>query len=157
MQAFSGRPDFLYGLGQLRHRVDSSDSPKGKSNWRWLVGMKLGWLMNDSGEVVPGDHFTANVHDQSFLPLTAPYAEQTIVLADSGFQDADGVPTNLKLCPRGTWNERMLVETTLSLVTLVFGCLLRYHDSRGLRANGYGGCRTVKCGGMREHHLVLPT
>jgi hypothetical protein len=67
------------------------------------------------------------VHDQTFLPLIEPWVEQTIVLADTGFADADGVPDNLKLCPRGTWNDHMLVETTLSLVTLVFGLKKVFH------------------------------
>lgn len=47
------------------------------------------------------------------------YEAQTITLADLGFQSADGLPANLKLCARGTWNERMLIETVLSMVTVV--------------------------------------
>jgi hypothetical protein len=42
---------------------------KGKSNWRWIVGMKLCWLLNDKGEIVAWDWNTANVSDQVFLPL----------------------------------------------------------------------------------------
>ena len=30
-----------------------------------------------------------------------------------------GIPANLKLCPRGEWQDRMLVETVLSMLTLV--------------------------------------
>jgi len=41
------------------------------------------------------------------------------VLADLGFRSAEGYPENLKLCPKGTWNERMIVETVLSMVTVV--------------------------------------
>jgi hypothetical protein len=124
-----------YGI-ELIHPIRQGRTPhqigkKGKSNWRWhpegTRGMKLCWLINDRGQVVAWDWNTANVHDQTFLPLIEPLVEQTIVLADSGFQDVDGVPTNLKLCPRGTWNERMLVETTLSLVTLVFGLKKVFH------------------------------
>lgn len=120
-----------YGI-ELIHPIREGRSPrqigkKGKSNWRWIVGMKLCWLINDRGEVVAWDWDTANVHDQRFLPLIEPWLEQTIVLADTGFADAEGIPDNLKLCPRGTWNERMLVETTLSLATLVFGLKKVFH------------------------------
>jgi hypothetical protein len=42
-----------------------------------------------------------------------------IVLSDTGFQAAEGAPANLKLCPRGAWQARMLGETVLSMLTLV--------------------------------------
>jgi len=103
---------------------------KGKSNWRWIVGMKLCWLVNARGEVVAWDWNTANVHDQVFLPLVEAYDGQTIVLADVGFNCAEGIPANLKLCPRGAWNDRMLVETMLSLVTMVCGLKKVFHRTR---------------------------
>lgn len=120
-----------YGI-ELIHPIRQGRSPrqigkKGKSNWRWIVGLKLCWLINDYGEVVAWDWNTANVHDQRFLPLVEPYIGETIVLADTGFADAEGMPANLKLCPRGAWNERMLVETTLSLVTMVCGLKKVFH------------------------------
>jgi hypothetical protein len=31
----------------------------------------------------------------------------------------EGIPDNYKLCAKGTWNERMCVETALSMVTVV--------------------------------------
>jgi hypothetical protein len=43
-----------------------------------------------------------------------------IVLTDTGFHAATGDPANMKVCPRGTWNTRMLVETVLSMLTTVF-------------------------------------
>ena len=42
-----------------------------------------------------------------------------ILLGDSGFHAAVSDPPNLKVCPRGTWNDRMTVETVLSMLTLV--------------------------------------
>jgi hypothetical protein len=42
-----------------------------------------------------------------------------IVLSDTGFHAAEGDPTNLKLCQRGEWQDRMLVETVLSMLTMV--------------------------------------
>ena len=40
-----------------------------------------------------------------------------IVLRDTAFHAKEGDPPNLKLCTRGTWNTRMLVETVLSMLT----------------------------------------
>jgi hypothetical protein len=126
--AFLAAPTFFtvidsYGI-ELLHPIREGRSPrqvgkKGKSNWRWIIGMKLCWLLNDRGEVVSWAWNTANVHDQVFLPLVAALEDNSIVLADTGFNAAEGIPANLKLCARGTWNERMLVETALSLVTMV--------------------------------------
>ena len=42
-----------------------------------------------------------------------------IVLSDTGCHAAEGDPANLKLCQRGEWQDRMLVETVLSMLTLV--------------------------------------
>jgi hypothetical protein len=42
-----------------------------------------------------------------------------IVLSDTGFQAAEGDPSNLKVCQRGEWEKRMLVETVLSMLTVV--------------------------------------
>jgi len=38
------------------------------------------------------------------------------------FHAAEGDPANLKLCQRGEWEDRMLVETVLSMLTLVCHC-----------------------------------
>lgn len=92
---------------------------KGKDKGRWSIGIKLCWLLNDTGKVVAWDWRTLNTSDQAFLPLVEALEGQTIVLSDLGFRDQDGIPSNLKLCPKGTWNERMVVETALSMVTTV--------------------------------------
>jgi hypothetical protein len=136
---FLAQPSFFtvidsYGI-ELIHPIREGRSErqmgkKGKSNWRWIVGMKLCWLINDEGWIVSWAWDTANVHDQVFLPLVAALQDVSIVLADTGFNDAKGIPTNLKLCPRGTWNERMLVETALSLVTMVCGLKKVFHRTR---------------------------
>jgi hypothetical protein len=42
-----------------------------------------------------------------------------IILGDTGFHAAEGDPSNLKLCQRDAWEERMLVETVLAMLTLV--------------------------------------
>jgi hypothetical protein len=65
---------------------------------------------------------TTNVHDSTFLPLITQFAHgeeaDMIVLADSHFHSKDD-PPNLKVCKRGEWNQRMLVETALSMLTTV--------------------------------------
>ncbi len=60
-----------------------------------------------------------NVHDQHFHPIIEQVNGQSRVLADYGFRSVDGIPGNCKLCAKGTWNERMCVETALSMVTVV--------------------------------------
>jgi hypothetical protein len=116
-----------YGI-ELLHPWRSGRSPrqvgkKGFSNHRWIVGLKLCWLINVHGEVVAWDWNTANTADQRFAQVAAPFEAVTITLADVGF-DAVDRPANLKLCARGEWNERMLIETVLSLVHRV--CRLKY-------------------------------
>ncbi|MBM3237620.1 transposase [Candidatus Poribacteria bacterium] len=100
-------------------RSDQQVGKKGKDKGRWIIGIKLCWLLNESGQVVAWDWNTANTSDKHFHPLVEPLVGQTIVLADLGFRSAEGYPENLKLCPKGTWNERMIVETVLSMVTVV--------------------------------------
>lgn len=123
-----------YGV-ELIHPIREGRSPrqigkKGKSNWRWIVGVKLCWLVNGRGEVIAWDWNTANVHDQVFLHLVESVNGRSIVLGDVGFNSALGVPSNLKLCPRGTWNERMLVETMLSMITMVCHVKKMFHRVR---------------------------
>ena len=92
---------------------------KRKEKGRWSVGIKLCWLLNDQGKVVAWDWDTMNVHDQRFHPLIEQVNGQSIVLADSGFRSAQGIPDNGKLCAKGTWNERMIIETSFSMLTVV--------------------------------------
>ena len=42
-----------------------------------------------------------------------------MILSDTGFHAATGDPSNLKLCHRGECKDRMLIETVLSMLTLV--------------------------------------
>jgi len=41
------------------------------------------------------------------------------VLGDMGFHRAKGDCSNFKLCRRGEWNERMMVETVFSMLTVM--------------------------------------
>jgi hypothetical protein len=132
-RAFLAAPTFFtvldtYGIETLHpwryRRSPAQAGRKGWSNHRWIVGLKLAWLINDRGEVVAWDWATANVPDQRFAPLAARFDGATITLADQGFRQARPRPANLKLCPRGAWGERMLIETAFSLLHRV--CRLKY-------------------------------
>ena len=92
---------------------------KGLSNKRWIVGGKLGLVLNQWGLVCAWDADTANTHDSRFRELIRPFEEKMIVLTDSGFHGHQGDPTNMKVCQPRTWNCRMLIETVLSMLTLV--------------------------------------
>ena len=110
---------------ELLHPMREGRSPaqigkKGKSTHRWIVGGKLCFILNQWGLICAWDCATANVHDAHFQPLLAQCAEQMIVLTDTGFHAKTGDPANMKVCPRGSWNTRMLVETVLSRLTTVF-------------------------------------
>jgi hypothetical protein len=112
-----------YGIEML-HPVREGRSSrqvgrKGKSNYRWIVGGKLCLVLNRWGLVVGWDCATANVHDTHFQPLIARFEDQMVILGDTGFHAREGDPSNLKVCQRGQWNERMKVETVLSMLTLV--------------------------------------
>lgn len=121
-----------YGI-ELIHpvREGRSQQPvgkKGKSNRRWIVGIKLCWLVNDRGEVVAWDWNTANTHDQHFRHVAHQFDEQTITLSDFGFKKAGEAARNLKFCTHKTWSARMVVETMFSLVTRV--CRLKHLPHR---------------------------
>jgi hypothetical protein len=92
---------------------------KGMSNRRWIVGGKLALVLNQWGLVAAWDCDTANVYDASFHPLVSRFTEAMVVLTDSGFHAATGDPANMKVCHRGEWNDRMAVETVLSMLTVV--------------------------------------
>jgi len=61
--------------------------------------------------VAAWDCDTANVHDTSFQHLIQRFEDQMVILGDMGFHAREGDHSNLKLCERGEWNERMMVET----------------------------------------------
>ena len=115
-----------YGI-ELIHPMREGRSPqqigrKGLSNHRWIVGGKLCLLLNQWGLIVGWACDTANVADNTFQWLIRQVEEQMIVLSDTALHAAEGDPTNLKLCQRGAWEDRMLVETVLSMLTLVCHC-----------------------------------
>lgn len=106
--------------GRSRHQIGR----KGKDKGRWVIGIKLCWLLDKYGRVVEWSWAPQGTPDKHFNHLVAAFEGQTITLADYGFRDKDGVPPNLVLCAKGTRNERMVVETALSMVTVV--CHLKH-------------------------------
>ena len=126
---FMAEPSMLgvidtYGI-ELIHPRREGRSPqqigrKGKSNTRWIVGAKLCLLQNHLGLVTNWDCDTANVYDGSaFQHVVESVLDDMVVFADMGFRKVDWHPHNLRLCQRGEWNDRMMIETTLSMLTLV--------------------------------------
>jgi hypothetical protein len=94
----------------------------GVSNHRGMVGGQLCLLLHPYGLVVGWACATAHVADNTFQWRMRPCAEQMIILRDTGFHVAAGDPTTLQRCPRGAWQDRMLVETVLSMLTVVCHC-----------------------------------
>src|SRR6266403_1303708 len=127
-QVFLAAPTVLgvidtYGI-ELIHPMREGRSPqqigrKGLSNHRWIVGGKLCLLLNQWGLVVAWECATANVADNTFQGLIRQFEERMIILSDTAFHAAEGDPANLTLCRRGEWQDRLLVETVLSMLTLV--------------------------------------
>ncbi|MEP7286715.1 MAG: hypothetical protein ABI947_13225 [Chloroflexota bacterium] len=86
------------------------------------MGGKVCLLLNHLGRVVSWASATANVYDGSpaaFQALVDDVADWMLVFSDTGFGKNDWHPTNLKLCKRGEWNSRMVIETMLSMLTTV--------------------------------------
>lgn len=133
---FLAEPSFFtvadtYGI-ELCHPRREGRSPqqvgkKGKSNGRWIIGIKLGWLINNDGKVVTWQWDTANVHDREFRDLALAYNGETITLCDFGFREHDAPQENMKFCPKGQWNERYDIETDFSWVYLRFNSKKLYH------------------------------
>ncbi len=127
-EIFLAQPPLLgvadsYGI-EWRHpwredRADRHIGAKGLSNHRWIVGAKFADVVNQYGLVVAWDYAAANVADTAFHPLIAEFQDVMVIFTDTGFHAKAGDPPNLKPCKRGTWNERMLVETGLSMLTTV--------------------------------------
>ena len=123
-----------YGI-ELIHPRREGRSPeqvgkKGLSNGRWIVGIKLGWLINNKGKVVTWQWDTANVSDREFRDVALAYNGETIALCDLGLREKDAPHENMLFCEKGTWNVRFSVETDFSWVCTLFNCKKIYHRKR---------------------------
>ena len=113
-----------YGIELIHPRREGRSEcqigKKGISNQRWIVGGKLCLLVNHLGVIVDWDCATANVYDGTrFQHLVDNVSDQMVVFADTGFAKADWDASNLRIYQRGQWNDRMLIETILSMLTRV--------------------------------------
>ncbi len=89
---------------------------KGKSNGRWIVGVKFCPLLNGAGRVVDWDAEGANVHDGDFQRMLKDYPQEG-KMTDKGFHRSrrrGGDCANLLVCERGQCNVRMTIETVFS-------------------------------------------
>ncbi len=129
LKQFMAEPSLLgvidsYGIELIHPRREGRSARqigrKGSSNRRWLVGGKLCLLLNHLGLVVDWDCDPANVYDGSACQhLIDGVGEERVVFADVHFTKMDWHPPHLRPCHRVEWNDRMLVETVLSMLTLV--------------------------------------
>jgi hypothetical protein len=127
-QVFLAAPTVLGGIDTygiaLLHPIREGRSPqqigrKGLANHRWIVGGTRCLLVNQYGLVVGWACGAAHVAENTFPWRMRQFEERMMVLSDTGCHAAEGDPSNRKLCPRGAWQDRMLVETVLAMLTLV--------------------------------------
>jgi len=127
-QAFLAAPTVLgvidtYGIELIHPRREGRRPQqigrKGLANHRWLVGGTLCLLLHQWGVIGGWACATAHAADNPLQWLMQQVDGRMIVLSDTGFHAAEGAPRNLKRCQRGAWEDRMLVETGLSMLTLV--------------------------------------
>lgn len=128
-QRFMADPSLIglidtYGIELLHPRREGRSEQqigkKGLSNRRWIIGGKLCFVLNHLGLIVDWDVDTANVYDGSaFQEIAERNADHMVLFSDEGFVKKDWHPDNLNICKRGEWNTRMIVETVLSMLTVV--------------------------------------
>lgn len=138
-EAFLAAPSLLgvidsYGIELIHPRREGRSKrqigKKGKSNHRWIVGGKLCFVLNHLGQIVDWDCATANVYDGSaFQRLVDKFKHDMVIFSDAGWEKVDWQPTNLRICQRGEWNVRMVVETVLSILTRICHCKHMPHRS----------------------------
>jgi hypothetical protein len=109
---------------------------KGLSNQRWMVGGQVCLWWNPYGLVVGWDGATAHVPEKTCQGLMRQGDGRRMVWSDTGCQAAAGAPANLTLGQRGAWQDRRLVETGLSMLTVVCHCKKGMH-----RGWAYGHAR----------------
>jgi hypothetical protein len=137
-------------------RSEQQLGKKGKSNHRWIVGGKLCFVLNHLGQIVDWDCDTANVYDGSaFQRLVDKFKDDMVIFSDMGWEKADWHPSNLRLCHRGEWNVRMVVETVLSMLTPI--CHLKHTAHRSWKSFEARLCYTLCLFNLLlELHGLLP-
>lgn len=109
------------------NRSKNQIGKKGKSNHRWIVGVKVCPILNKFGLVVDWEVATANVCDNYFQPLLKKYEDKMIIFADGNFKKKENNAENIKFCKRGSCNERMIVEIIFSMISNLSAFKKLYH------------------------------
>lgn len=117
--------EFIHPYREGRSTQTTAIAKKGVSNHRWVVGRKLAVLLNGRLEVVRTHDATGNVHDTRFNDQFRDL--DAIVLTDHGFKQRVGTPSNYKVCRRGSWGDRIWIETLFSLWTRICGFKRVFH------------------------------
>lgn len=112
-----------YGI-ELIHPIRQGRSAtqigqKGVSNHRWIVGVKLCWLITPQGQIIDWKWATADTHDQHLREVGTAWTAQTEVLSDLGFRKRGEEMVNWHFCQHGERNDRMVVERVFSVITVV--------------------------------------
>ncbi|HSX78827.1 MAG TPA: transposase [Candidatus Saccharimonadia bacterium] len=156
-QAFLAAPTVLgvidtYGIALLHPRREGRRPQQfgrqGLSHHRWIVGGTRCLLLHQWGGGVGWAWATANVAAPTLQWLIRQVDGRMMVWSDTGFQAAEGDPANLNVCPRGAWQDRMLVATVLSMRTLV--C----HLKKGMH-RGWAYCPARLAFTMAAFHVLL--
>ena len=100
-------------------RSEAQVGKKGQSNHRWIVGVKLCWLIPPQGQIIDWGWTSADTHDQHFRGIGQRWTDRSEVLSDSGFRKRGEEPVNWRFCQHGERNDRMIVERVFSVVTVV--------------------------------------
>lgn len=83
-----------------------------------MGGGKLCLVGNHQGRITGWVWALVNAHDSWFHPVIEVFEHTTVVLGDTGFHAQSNNPPNLKVCQHGKWNDRMLIETVLLMLTM---------------------------------------
>lgn len=119
--------EIIHPIREGRSEQSKKVSKKGVSNHRWIVGRKLAVTINQKLQITKMSDDTDNVSDTIFDDDHA--LKESITLTDRGFKRKEGTPENFKICPKGKWNERMVIETSFSLWVRICNAKKSFHRS----------------------------
>ncbi len=107
-------------LAPIRHGRRPRDlGNNGRDTGRWRVGIMCCWSASGQCRIVAWDWDAMNVSDTHCNRIVAPLVGATMALAGDGFRDQHGVPEKMQACKNGARNERVCVETALSMDTVI--------------------------------------
>lgn len=109
--------ELLHPIREGRSKAQIGE--KGLSNKRWIVGVKMCWLITPKGQVIDWGWDSAGIHDQNFRDVGNLWTDHTQILADTGFRLQGRIDPKWTICQRGERDDRMIVERVFSLITVV--------------------------------------